>query len=80
MATSPIGHELLRIASPGQSRQGAPEDNCIGRFTENRQIVSYVSFEVLTVATMKNVVFCDIKIHILFHRKHITSLLQSLAG
>jgi hypothetical protein len=29
---------------------------------------------------MKNVVFWDIKIHFVPHRRHITSLLQSLAS
>jgi hypothetical protein len=39
-----------------------------------------VRFEVITAATMKNVVFWDIKTQFLPHRRNITSLLQSPAG
>jgi hypothetical protein len=36
--------------------------------------------EVFTAVTMKNVVFWDIKIQFVFHRRHITSLLHRPAG
>jgi hypothetical protein len=36
-------------------------------------------FEVSTAATMKNVVFWDIKSQLVFHTRHITSPLQSPA-
>jgi hypothetical protein len=40
----------------------------------------YVRFEVFTAVTMKNAVFWDIKIQLVPHRRHVTSLLQSLVG
>jgi hypothetical protein len=40
----------------------------------------FVRFEVFTAVTVKNVVFCDIKPQFVFHRRHITSTLQSSAG
>jgi hypothetical protein len=42
--------------------------------------VNYVRFEVFTAATMKNAVFWDINPQYVFHRRHITSPLQSLAS
>jgi hypothetical protein len=36
-----------------------------------------VRFGVFTAVTMKNVVFWDIKTQFLFHRRHITSPLES---
>jgi hypothetical protein len=39
-----------------------------------------VRFEVFTAVTMKNVVFWDIKIQFVLHRRHITSPLQSPSG
>jgi hypothetical protein len=41
---------------------------------------AYVTFEVLTVVTVKTAVFWDIKTQFIPHRKHITSLLQSPDG
>jgi hypothetical protein len=41
---------------------------------------TYVSTEVFTAATMKNVVFWGIKPQFVPHRRHITSLLHSPAG
>jgi hypothetical protein len=40
----------------------------------------YSRFEVSTAVTMKNAVFWDIETKFVLHRRHITSLLQSLAG
>jgi hypothetical protein len=40
----------------------------------------FVRFEVFTAVTMKNVVFWDIKTQFVFHRRHITSPLESPAG
>jgi hypothetical protein len=37
-------------------------------------------FEVLMTVTMKNVILWDVKPQFVLHRKHITSLLQSLAS
>jgi hypothetical protein len=37
----------------------------------------YVRFEVSTAVTMKNVVFWDIKVQFVLHRRHITSPLES---
>jgi hypothetical protein len=39
-----------------------------------------VRFESVTMVTMKNVVFWDIKPQFVPHRRHITSLLKSPAG
>jgi hypothetical protein len=44
------------------------------------QALLFVSFEVFTAVTMKNVVFWDIKTQFVLYRRHITSLLQSPAG
>jgi hypothetical protein len=38
-----------------------------------------VRFEVFTAVTMKNVVYWDIKIQFVTHRRHITSLLHTPA-
>jgi hypothetical protein len=44
------------------------------------QPVCYVRFEVFTAVAMKNVVFWDIKLQFVLHRRHITSSLQSTAS
>jgi hypothetical protein len=40
----------------------------------------FVTFDVFTAVTMKNVIFWDIKHQFVLHRRHITSPLQSPAG
>jgi hypothetical protein len=42
--------------------------------------VSRIRFEVSTAVAMKSVVFWDIKPQFVFHKRHITSPLQSSAG
>jgi hypothetical protein len=42
--------------------------------------MTLVRFEVFTAVTIKNVVFWDIKINFVLHRRHITSPLQSPAS
>jgi hypothetical protein len=42
--------------------------------------ILFVRFEDFAAVTMKNVVFWDIKVQFLPHRKHITSPLQSPEG
>jgi hypothetical protein len=41
---------------------------------------AYVRCKVITVVTMKNIVFWDIKPQFVLHRRHITSPLQSPTG
>jgi hypothetical protein len=50
-----------------------PESNC-------KQFGGNVRFEVFTAVIMKNDVFCDKRIEIIPHRRHITSRLQTTAG
>jgi hypothetical protein len=45
-----------------------------------RQTKDYVRFEVFMPVAMKNVVFWDIKVLFVLHRRHITSPLQSPAS
>jgi hypothetical protein len=40
----------------------------------------FITFEAFTAVTIKNVVFWDIKIQFVLHRRHITSTLQSQAS
>jgi hypothetical protein len=54
----------------------AQETHCVST-TESSLLMLYVSFEVFTAVTMKNVVFWDIKTQFVLHRRHITYPLQS---
>jgi hypothetical protein len=49
-------------------------------YTYDNYFMTDVRFEVSTAVTMKNVVFCNIKIQFVLHRRHITSPLQSPAS
>jgi hypothetical protein len=54
----------------------------LGSFKEyhTKARFGYVRLEVLVAVTMKNVIFWDINIQFVLHRRHIISLLQSPAG
>jgi hypothetical protein len=42
--------------------------------------LNHVRFQFLTAATMKDIVFLDIRTHFVPHRRHITSPLQIATG
>jgi hypothetical protein len=54
--------------------------NIPNNITESVDTIQFVEFEVLTAVTTKNILFWDIKIQFVPHRRHITSPLQGPAG
>jgi hypothetical protein len=65
------------LTDPASLRLEQPLVALIGLTTTK---IEFVGFEVFTAVTMRNVVFWDIRIQFVPHRRHIMSPLQSPAG
>jgi hypothetical protein len=70
---------IVTLSGASLSRPASQPCRFVG-VTYRGVVSDHVIFEVFTALTMKNVVFWDIKIQFVLHRRHITSPLQSPAS